>query len=276
MARSTRVGGFPVATDGVGPDTLFVHGGPGLNDYLGPVSDLLADVVCSHRYTMRGIAPSPLDGPFTVGRHVEDAVAILDGLGLDRAVLLGHSWGGFIAAAIAVSHPERVRAMILIDSTGLTGNGGIDEFFAHFDESYSPEDAARAAELTRLDEERGLTAEEQDEWRRMDWRYYHADRSNPPPFLDREVCAPAAAEGMKDTRRLLAEDFFRPLEHASIPTLVLSGEAGPFPPWVFEEMTELIPGAVGSIIPNAGHYPWLEQPAQFKNLIVGFVQSLPR
>jgi proline iminopeptidase len=64
VATIARVGGFSVATDGVGPDALFVHGGPGLNDYLAPVSEILADVVRSHRYTMRGIAPSPLDGPF--------------------------------------------------------------------------------------------------------------------------------------------------------------------------------------------------------------------
>jgi proline iminopeptidase len=274
MGTTTRVAGFPVVSDGFGPDTLFIHGGPGLNDYLGPVSDLLADVVRSHRYTMRGIAPSPLDGPFTVGQHVEDAVAILDGLGLDRAILLAHSWGGVVAAAVAVSHPQRVRAMILIDSTGLTGNGGIDEFFAHFDESYSPADAERAAELARLDEQRGLTAEEQDEWRRMDWCYYHADHSDPPPFLDREVCGLAAAEGMNDTRRLLAEDFFRPLSHSSNPTLVVSGEKGPFPAWVFEEMTALIPGAVASVIPNAGHYPWYEQPERLKDSIKTFLGRL--
>ena len=89
MATNTRVGGFLVATDGSGPDALFVHGGPGLNDYLAPVSDLLADVVRSHRYTMRGIARSPLDGPFAVAQHIADAVGILDGLGLDRAVLVG-------------------------------------------------------------------------------------------------------------------------------------------------------------------------------------------
>ena len=123
MTVTTHVGGFPVEIGGVGPDTLFVHGGPGLNDYLAPVSDLLADVVRSHRYTMRGIAPSPLEAPFTVAQHVADAVGILDGLELERAILLGHSWGGLVAAAIALRHPGRVRAMVLIDSTGLTRTG---------------------------------------------------------------------------------------------------------------------------------------------------------
>jgi proline iminopeptidase len=274
MTVTTRVGDFPVTVGGVGPDTVFVHGGPGVSDYLAPVSDLLANIVRSHRYTMRGIAPSPLAGPFTVGQHVADAVCILDGLGLDRAVLLGHSWGGLVAAAITVAHPGRVRAMVLIDSTGLTRNGGIDEFFAHFDNAYSPEDAERVAELERTDDERGLTADEQDEWRRIDWRYCHADPAHPPPFLEREVNPVAGAEGMTDTRKLLAEDFFRPLRSHSIPTLVLSGAKGPFPPWVFEDMTVLIPGAVAQVIPDAGHYPWYEQPTAMKTSIAAFLATL--
>ena len=274
MAATTRVGDFPVTTDGVGVDTLFVHGGPGLNDYLAPISDLLVDVVRSHRYTMRGLAPSPLNGPFTVAQHVVDAVGILDGLDLDRAVLLGHSWGGLVAAAIAVTYPDRIRAMILIESTGLTRNGGIDEFFAHFDKSYSPQDSERAADLARLDEERGLTAAEQDERRRLDWPYYHADPNNPPPFLERQTSSAAGAEGMKDTRKLLAQDFFRPLHSYPIPTLVLSGAKGPFPPWVFEDITALIPRAEATAIPDAGHYPWYEQPTAMKTSITTFVATL--
>ena len=274
MERTTRVGGFPITTGGSGPDTLFVHGGPGLNDYLAPVSSLLADLIRSHRYTMRGNAPSPPDGPFTVAQHVEDAVGILDGLHLDHAILLGHSWGGFVAAAVAVAHPDRARAMILVDATGLTRNGGIDEFFAHFDNSYSAEDASRVAELARIDTERGLTAEEQDEWQQIDWRYYHADPTNPPPYLKRETCSAAASEGLRDTRGPLAEDFFRPLEHAPIPTLVLSGAKGPFPPWVFEDMVALIPGAVAAVIPDAGHFPWYEQPDAMKTAIESFLATL--
>jgi pimeloyl-ACP methyl ester carboxylesterase len=79
---------------------------------------------------------------------------------------------------------------------------------------------------------------------------------------------------MKDTRRLLAEDFFRPLESRSIPTLVLSGANGPFPPWVFQDITTLIPGAVATAIPNAGHYPWYEQPTAVKTAIATFLLGL--
>jgi hypothetical protein len=60
---------------------------------------------------------------------------------------------------------------------------------------------------------------------------------------------------MKDTRRLLEADFVRPLQQQAIPTLVLGGDKGPFPSWVFEQIQALIPGAIGTALPDAGHYP---------------------
>src|SRR4051794_21893685 len=59
-------------------------------------------------------------------------------------------------------------------------------------------------ELSQISEDRSLTDEEHDELRRIDWPYYHADPTDPPSFLERETCAEAGAEGLQDTRRLLA------------------------------------------------------------------------
>lgn len=46
---------------------------------------------------------------------VADAVTALDALGLDRVVVVGHSWGGWIAMALAALHPERVLAVVAVD-----------------------------------------------------------------------------------------------------------------------------------------------------------------
>lgn len=51
--------------------------------------------------------------------HVRDMVAVLDTLGLERAVVVGHSLGAYIAARLATSHPERVTRLVLVDG-GLT------------------------------------------------------------------------------------------------------------------------------------------------------------
>ena len=56
-----------------------------------------------------------LPGPYTVAQHADDCAALLDHLGADSAVVTGHSMGGFVATALATRHPERVRAVVLVD-----------------------------------------------------------------------------------------------------------------------------------------------------------------
>ena len=51
--------------------------------------------------------------------HVRDMLAVLDAAGLERAVVVGHSLGAYIAARLATSHPERVSRLVLVDG-GLT------------------------------------------------------------------------------------------------------------------------------------------------------------
>lgn len=60
-----------------------------------------------------GSASTP--GPFGPSAHGTDLVAILDHLGLDRAVMAGHSMGGFVVAAAAEHHPDRVERLVLVD-----------------------------------------------------------------------------------------------------------------------------------------------------------------
>jgi lipase len=57
-----------------------------------------------------------LPGPFGIGTHVADLLAVLDHEGAQRAVLVGHSMGAYVAARMAVEHPERVAAVVLLDA----------------------------------------------------------------------------------------------------------------------------------------------------------------
>jgi lipase len=60
-------------------------------------------------------ASNALPGPFGICAHSDDVVEVLDGLGLERAVLAGHSLGAYIVAHAAAEHPERVSAAVLVD-----------------------------------------------------------------------------------------------------------------------------------------------------------------
>jgi pimeloyl-ACP methyl ester carboxylesterase len=62
---------------------------------------------------------STLPPPVGLDAHARDTLAVLDAAGLDRAVVVGHSLGAYIAARLAILHPERIERLVLVDG-GLT------------------------------------------------------------------------------------------------------------------------------------------------------------
>lgn len=56
-----------------------------------------------------------LPGPFGTATHADDCAAVLDHLGVDRTVWVGHSMGGFVVAMAAERHPARVRSLVAVD-----------------------------------------------------------------------------------------------------------------------------------------------------------------
>ncbi len=85
---------------------------------------------------LRGHGHSTWDPPWTIERHVADLIDTLDALGVDRATVVGHSFGGVIALHLAAAAPTRVTGMVLLDPAG----------------ALAPERAAREAEDARRDE----------------------------------------------------------------------------------------------------------------------------
>ena len=69
----------------------------------------------------RGLSDQP-DADFSLPRYAADAAAVIESLGLERPIVLGHSMGGRIAAALGALHPEAVGALIIADPP-LTGPG---------------------------------------------------------------------------------------------------------------------------------------------------------
>lgn len=81
----------------------------GIARALGPDVSLVAP-------DLRGRGQSAaLPGPFGMRAHADDLVALLDHLGLPRAVLAGHSMGAYVATTAATAHPDRWSAVVLVD-----------------------------------------------------------------------------------------------------------------------------------------------------------------
>ncbi|MEU9991113.1 alpha/beta fold hydrolase [Streptomyces sp. NPDC048045] len=70
------------------------------------------------RLDLRGHGESTGAGVRTIAELARDVLALLDHLEVERFVLVGHSMGGMISQTIALSHPERVERMVLVNSIG--------------------------------------------------------------------------------------------------------------------------------------------------------------
>ncbi len=101
---------------GGGPAVLFLHGFLMDRTMFDPQVEALAGDFRCIRMDERGFGETPVDGPFTYWDLADDAVGLLDRLGVGRAVVAGMSQGGFIALRMALAHPERVSGLVLIDT----------------------------------------------------------------------------------------------------------------------------------------------------------------
>ena len=101
---------------GDGPPVLFSHGFLMDHDMFAPQVEALAPEFRCITWDERGFGQTPATGPFTYWDSAADCLALLDHLGIDAAVLAGMSQGGFLSLRAALTAPERVRALVLIDT----------------------------------------------------------------------------------------------------------------------------------------------------------------
>jgi 2-hydroxymuconate-semialdehyde hydrolase len=116
--------GVPAAKVGSGGTALLIHGsGPGVSAYanwrlvmpeLAKQMRVIAPDMIGFGYSER-----PADGRYDMDRWVEQAVGLLDALGIEQTDLVGNSFGGALALALAIRHPQRVRRLVLMGSVGV-------------------------------------------------------------------------------------------------------------------------------------------------------------
>jgi pimeloyl-ACP methyl ester carboxylesterase len=151
-----RLFGAPGATP-----VLIVHGLSFFSfDWIGPATRLATDRQVA-AMDMRGFGDSDWPGAYSLRAHAADIVAVLDHLGWQRAIIIGHSMGGRHAAVATALHPERVKALVLVDFSPENAPAGsarvaarvaaTPDVFASIDElmRWSGIDPASAAGATR-------------------------------------------------------------------------------------------------------------------------------
>jgi pimeloyl-ACP methyl ester carboxylesterase len=220
-----------------------------------------------------GLTERPMDwtgaNPYASASAVSLTVGLMDALGVDRAILVGHSAGGTVALATALHHPDRVQALVLEDPAVYAGGGArggllrfllrtpqarrLGPLFVRQIQKWGEDalqlawhDPARITEADRAGYRKPLQVEN---WDRALWEFTTASE---PLGLDRQL------------------DKVRP------PTLVITGDDDQIVPT--EQSVRLageIPGAQLVVVPACGHIPHEETPEVFLQAVEGFIDPLP-
>jgi len=102
---------------GDGDWMVLAHGGEGTRIHWWQQMAALAPRYRCVTYDMRGFGSSPTGEPFLSDNPLrDDLLGLLGHLGIERAVLVGHSMGGLAVSGVAQAHPDRARALVMSDS----------------------------------------------------------------------------------------------------------------------------------------------------------------
>jgi 3-oxoadipate enol-lactonase len=243
---------------GEGPPLLLIQGlGYGGRGW-GATLDLLAEDFTAAAFDNRGFGASDApSGPYGVRDLAEDARAVLDAAGFERAHVVGASLGGMVAQELALAHPARIEKLVLACTT--PGGPGAYPMPARTVSLMLEAPTMRPELALRRFVENALgdgTSEELVE------RIISYRTANPP---DRAGWQAQAAAGA-------THDAFDRIADIAAPTLVLHGtEDAVVDARNAELLAERIPGARLELLTGCGHLPFWEEPERFSRLIKEFL-----
>lgn len=249
---------------------LLVHGFTGAKEDFAEHLDRLAAegwhvVAPDLRGHGRSEQPEGLES-YSLDAMAGDVLALADALGWDRLTLLGHSMGGMVVQHVALRAPERLVALVLMD-TSHGPVGGIDPESIELGKAVVSEGGMALL----VEAQRGRPGELQTP---ADLRL----RETRPGYVEfgeakARACAADMWLGMIDEIVSTQPDRLAELSDLDLPVLIVVGEQDrPFL-GAAHAMAEAIPGAMLQMISDAGHSPQFENPEEWFGALSGFLSS---
>jgi pimeloyl-ACP methyl ester carboxylesterase len=253
-----------VSVAGEGPPLLLIPGLGATRVVFDPLMPLLTPHLRVAVYDQRGIGASQRTlGPYTTEQLADDAAAVLNGLAVERAAVLGASFGGMVAQQVAIRHGHRLAALLL----AATGPG--DNHLAQ-----APDPQAAAALL-------GKGARTPEEAYRIACTVLYSRRfqDEHPDVIEAQVRDrsrhPVPARAFQaQLAASRGHDAWDKLPSIMAPTLVLHGSEDAVMPLANAALlAERIPGATLEVFDGAGHLFFHEQPQRAADAVVAFATA---
>jgi pimeloyl-ACP methyl ester carboxylesterase len=259
----------PILTGGAGVPgevVVFVHGNPDAGSDWLPLMEPVAEFATAVAPDMPGFggADKPENWDYTVKGYAAHLAGLLDQLGVGRAHLVAHDFGGLWALQWAADHPEKVASVTVINT------GVLLRYRWHrlariwrtpiAGELFMWATTPQVARFVLRHDNPGLP----EEW--VDKIVAHASHEG----TKRAVLRLYRATSPDELEVTLAE----PLRMLDPDTLVVWGDADAYLPAVqAERQREVFPRAQIEMLPGVGHWAWLEQPDRVAGLVVPFLRD---
>jgi pimeloyl-ACP methyl ester carboxylesterase len=239
-----------------GLPVVLLHGITDSHRSFEPVLETLPSSIRAVAITARGHGDAGKPhGLYDQGRMATDVIAVMDALGIERAIVAGHSMGSWTAQRVAAAYPERVLGAVLLGA------------FASFHDK---------PEMLGLLEEFDDLGDPIDRAYARAWQDSTMALPAPETFMEMvvdETCKPPARVWKAALLGLIAD---RPQAAGAItaPTLLCWGERDAFVPRADQdELLSRIPGAELRVYEGGGHALHWERPGRFAADLVEFAAT---
>ena len=256
VARHDGIGPLHVEHAGAGPAVVLVHAGVADSRMWDPQWAAWHTRFALTRLDLRGFGRSgPPVGPLS---HAGDVLEVLDTAGIERALVVGASFGVLVALDLAASHPERVAGLVLADAP-LPGYAWSEEmrgFFAAENAAFEQGNLEAATEVN------------------VDFWVGSASEAVRAAIRDQQLNAFRLQAGDEADDALLTDDLPGALATLTVRTLVVTGEndKADFRA-IADHLAATIPGARRATVAGAGHLPSLERPSAFDEVVLPFLEG---
>jgi len=271
------VEGAGLVPDGDGltqrPTLVVLHGGPGFDHtYFKPFLSPLGDTFQIVYVDLRGQGRSgrPAIETCTLEQMADDVAALCAGLGIERPIILGHSAGGFVTLTLTTRHPHLAERLILVDTAAATA--AMSDSMSILQQRNGAQARAAAERMFGGD----FSDPALNDFIRLVFPAYLANPSNMAslgPTIGRCNFNPEVA-AFYFSKRAPLYDLRDKLAGIRQPTLVLVGEQDWLtPPGTAQALAAGLPGSELVVLPDAGHFAFVEQPDIFNTAVRQFAAA---
>lgn len=207
-------------------------------------------------YDKRGHGLSDLgDPPYSIEDHAADLAALIDHLGIKKAIICGLSVGGLIAHALWASRPELISGIILSNTANKIGT----------EETWN--------ERMALVRDKGIVALVDGTMEKWFTKAFRTPE-NPLYAGFRNMLVRQPVAGYLGTCASVRDGDYREVSPTiTVPSMcIAASDDGSTPADLVKATAMVIPGAEFALVENAGHIPCAEQPAVYAHILIDFVR----